>query len=148
MSSSILIRDRADQIIGYVLMSNQQMCIRIAGHGTQAEARIDKEDGECCIQVVCDGHEQVFPCESETKIEWIKVVSEGRMIAFGGKLPETEDIVEMAAAEGIENSSDESNDHAEYSAATAVHTAQRRWPPPPCWPSACYVEGAWIEGKI
>lgn len=150
MAYSLLLRDTSENVVGYALADGSQLCIRIAGNAAQAQATVSDGMAEKRMPIVCDGREQFFPWERERRIEWIVIEACGNVLAHGGNVMETkkrktelpkENNEDECKINGAENVCIESQNNPVFS------RLQRRWPPPPCWPSAQYREGMWKEGK-
>ena len=150
MSSSLLIKGLDGDVIGYALASGGQLCIRISGQGTQGTARISDGETEISVQVNCSGTEQTFRWNGNKGIEWLRIEYAGKIIANGGNVPETvfrNGATGLAVDDGEHENMQMQACSAKKEKTMSGRAGQRRWPPPPCWPSARYLDGEWEEDE-
>lgn len=146
MSSSLLLRDIQGKIVGYALTDGAQLCIRVSGGGQNAMVAISDGIHEKTISLRCDGVEMRTPWRAECSIVGVCVWAEGCIVASGGEKPPESEPQELTPSK-------KETTMRKKEEATHVYTVQKecaapspRWPPPPCWQTARYFCGDWIEG--
>ena len=148
MSSSLLIKGLDGAVNGYALVSGGRLYIRISGLGKGMNARIGHGEKEMSVQIDGAGAEQVFRWDEDGEMEWIVLECNGKVWALGGNVPEN------ACRNYASRDEQEEETHkntqmqstcAERKVRSTDRLGERRWPPPPCWPSACYLDGEWKE---
>ncbi len=151
MASSLLIRGIDAAVIGYALIIGDQLCIRVSGKGIQGTAQLSDGENIISVPVRCDGDEHVLNWDTDKKLEWIRIEHEGETVALGGPAPEKmeRNHTEKTGNSGISCKNDEiSSVSIESEKQHQQRGGQRRWPPPPCWPSARYFYGEWSEEEV
>ena len=150
MSSSLLLRNPSGEVIGYALAGGGQLCIRVNGNGALGSAHLGNGERERCVPVTCSGREQTFEWEEEGKLEWILIKQEGESIALGGNVPQLAFSKLVQHAYKNENACKNTasqNKSIQGDPRPIKKGEQRRWPPPPCWETACYLSGDWREAE-
>jgi len=152
LTSSYLIKDAKGHIAGYALLAKHQIHIRLSGRDEKtASVIVSDGEEETAFAVPCDAQEHVFEWKRE-RIEWVRLGQQETDLTDAKGKPE-HDILpaqEECAAEsqnrkqfdktGIPQNSFIEKENAFES------SHMLRWPPPPCWPTARYVDGEWMEG--
>ena len=151
MASSLLIRGIDAAVIGYALVIGDQLCIRVSGKGTQGIAQLGDGEKIISVPVMCDGDEHVLNWDADKKLEWIRIECEGETAALGGPAPEKAERCQKEKTEesGIPCKNNEiSGVCIKREKQHEQRGGQRRWPPPPCWTSARYLHGDWLEEEV
>lgn len=145
MAAGYLIRDASGQIAGYALEGEGKILVRMHGG-----------EGTACVAACSAGKEVLYEVPYDRKehaFEWTMGRLEHIAVKHRKEIGKTEE----NDAQTKENKKEKGNiktackKHAHCSVYKRKRVMQRsvsmtRWPPPPCWPTARYVDGVWREG--
>lgn len=146
MLASLLLRDAQERIVGYVLTDGAQLCIRVSGAGQSAIATIsDGTRNKTTVSVCCDGREEHMPWQSDRNVAGVSIWQEGRMVAAGGELPKDANPTKDNLSKKEEQMRKKGDAIHVYKKEEKRAVPSLRWPPPPCWQTARYSCGDWIE---
>ena len=151
MSSSLLIKGMDGTVIGYALVFGGQLCIRINEQSIRGTARLSDGETERFVQIDGGGKEQTFRWNGDRRIAWILIEREGKTLALGGNIPErvcgTSCTREDDLADDLGKNTQTQSACVKSEKISLNGMGQRRWPPPPCWLSALYLDGEWKDGE-
>lgn len=164
MGKSFVLKDTAGHPRGYLLQQSGKICCRASLGALQARLVMLFEDGtQMQHEMQSDGTETSWPCDAR-KLCGGYACAENRLLLFSDEEARRaferarirQKAVRTAAEEdGYEPKEEQSSkepapapqETAAGEATIEERLPQRRWPPPPCWPTARYVHGSWQENE-
>ena len=143
MASSVILRNESGEIKGYAIVQKENLLVMAKGNGESGRLILESEGGERVeYAVVCSGREITLPFSAAA-------------LSSGWLLTDTEDKgatqEQSTAAKTGENPYQSTEADSVYKEGgknervSKERGGMNRWPPPPCWPTARYVDGVWCE---
>ena len=146
MASSIILRNENGEIKGYAIVQKGSLLVMVKGNGESGKLVLISDNGKRMeFAVVCNNRETTIPYN-------VTKLTDGWLLT-GTAVKEEE--LEQEYSSAMKN--DESpckNKVSDFVCKEVKKTElvskekqrMNRWPPPPCWPTAHYVDGVWCEG--
>lgn len=161
MAASLMLRDERERITGYVLLFKDRLYARMDGDGEAAALTVLAEQGTATeLSLVCDAQEHILPFKDggmtaayvSRKGELLASTCPAAREAFHKTIAAAEKRreknVETCKKEAADSVYTERKQEPAWERASIRSGLQARWPPPPCWPTARYVGGAFTEGGV
>ena len=152
MGKSAVLKDLSNHVAGYVVLSGENVLCRVQ-LSVPSELAVVFSDGTSREYALsADKMEQRFPCKEKNMCgcyvfqnKELLLISDERMrSAFERHSACTEAPCKTAPdCEPVNSPSIDALPEENEKSKRAF--AQRRWPPPPCWETACYRNGCWQE---
>lgn len=144
LASSLIIKNESGIIKGYAIMEKDRFLVMVKGGGESGRLVLRSNDGkEEEYAVMCDGREKTIPNYGEMPSCAYVVTDEAAKETEEEKKPASE---EKSIAACKKHPSDcVYKKEGQTSLVLKGAYRMNRWPPPPCWPTACYVDGVWCE---
>lgn len=158
MGKSFVLKDASGRPGGYLMQSMREICCRADSPAQQAVLLF--EDGTAETHALCGGQEARWPC-GDRLLRGGFVCAEDRLLLATGEetrgafvrwlaskraLPEKKRPAEGSTPElALKSTPLQENKQPIGTVQKPREWPQRRWPPPPCWPAARYVQGCWQE---
>ena len=153
MGKSFVLKDAAGRPGGYLTQGMREICCRADAQAQQAVLLF--EDGTAEERPLCGGQEARWPDDGRM-LRGGFVCADGRLLLASGEEArgafERMIIQKHAAREktqprtkNVPEPVREQTQEPDVPAEAARAWPERRWPPPPCWPQAEYIQGRWQE---
>lgn len=145
MGRSFVLKDTSGHPGGYLMQGMREICCRADAPAQQAVLLF--EDGTTAEFELSGGQEARWMCKG-------RLLCGGFVCADGHLLLATGDEARSAFLRWLTPASASREEREEPPAPAAEQTGaireartwpQRRWPPPPCWPTSQYMQGRWQE---
>ena len=157
MGKSFVLKDAAGRPGGYLVQGMREICCRAGALAQQAKAVLLFEDGTAEEHALRGNQEARWPGDGRT-LRGGLVCADGVLLLAAGE----EARAEFERMRMQKRAAQEENLRAERPPEPARERTkqmpgpdtpaqdprvwpQRRWPPPPCWPQAEYIQGRWQE---
>lgn len=156
MGKSFVLKDAAGRPDGYLMQGIREICCRASGAARQLQVVLLFEGGAQEEHEADSGQEMRWPCEGRL-LSGGYVCADGRLLLSTGEKARCvfmqQALRKRTAQEKrqteVENTAEPAQEQEEHGepghAQQAREWPQRRWPPPPCWPQATYMQGRWQE---
>ncbi len=156
MGRSFVLKDAAGRPDGYLVQGIQEICCRAGGAARRLQAVLLFDGGVQEEHEADGGQEMRWPCEGRLLCGGY-VCADGRLLLSTGEEARRafmrQALQKRTAQEkrqtGMENPAEPARELEERGepghAQQTREWPQRRWPPPPCWPQASYIQGRWQE---
>ena len=153
MGKSFVLKDAAGRPGGYLTQGMREICCRADAQAQQAVLLF--EDGTAEERPLCGGQEARWPDDGRM-LRGGFVCADGRLLLASGDEARgafERMIIQKHAArektqprtENVPEPVREQTQEPDVPAEAARAWPERRWPPPPCWPQAEYIQGRWQE---
>lgn len=150
MGRSVVLKDLSNHPVGYVLISGAEVVCRVSLE-EKAKLIILFLDGSDMTYTLDKGtQEQRFAC-SEKAMRGCCIFRGTELLYISDEAVRSICTMRIRPERSCENERGIcKQEHTSSKAQTAREDAtyefmQRRWPPPPCWPAAYYMQGQWKE---
>ena len=150
MGRSVVLKDLSNHPAGYVLISGAEVVCRVSLE-KKAKLIILFLDGSDMTYTLDKGtQEQRFAC-SEKAMRGCCIFQGTELLYISDEAVRSICTMRIRPERSCENEKriyDEPNAPLKEEVAIEKATyefAQRRWPPPPCWSAACYMQGRWQD---
>jgi len=157
MGNSVILKDTSGLPAGYAMAAGNEIECRVK-LDAPAEIMLIFSDGTCAVHEVCGGAEQRFESGGKKMIgccvfraETVLLCSdEMARCTVQGRLSWRRDDKRKKTEyrkESGQNTQTGEQICAAVPLAKSNSLPEQRWPPSPCWDTACYKEGRWQESE-
>ena len=147
MASSVILRNENGEIKGYAIVQNEGLLVLVKGNGESGKLILISDNGKRMeFAVVCNNRETTIPYNATTLTDgWLLTEEEDSEAKQEQERPagmkKTENPCKDTAPDSVYK------EDGKIERVSKEKCGMNRWPPPPCWPTACYVDGVWCEGE-